>query len=216
MPAPQPGANRAPIVWVSFLGAMTVVGGLLLLAAGPSPRTDGVSVSPLAAATIVATGTSNLIQTHKPLDSARWQAIVVHHSGATKGDPASLSKEHRDAGFQGLGHHFIIGNGAGMDDGEIRIGYRWLDQLPGAHAVGPNEKFYNEHAISICLVGDGNRNGFTQSQIQQLATLVDALRRQLGLPADRVLLHSDLAPVSDPGKLFPAGLYGLPAGQPGR
>ncbi len=209
-----PKLNRAPIVWVSFLGAMTVVGGLLLLTSGPSPRTDGISVSALAAATITSTGTANLIQTHKPLDVSRWQAIVIHHSGATRGDPASISKEHRDAGFQGLGHHFIIGNGTGMDDGEIRIGYRWLDQLPGAHAVGPNEKFYNEHSISICLVGDGNRAGFSQAQIQQLTTLVDALRRQLNLPAERVLLHSDLAPVSDPGKLFPAGLYGLPTGSP--
>lgn len=210
----QPKLNRAPIVWVSFLGAMTIVGGLLLLTSGPSPRTDGVSLSPLAAATITSTGTANLIQTHKPLDVSRWQAIVIHHSGATRGDPASISKEHRDAGFQGLGHHFIIGNGTGMDDGEIRIGYRWLEQLPGAHAVGPHEKLYNEHAVSICLVGDGNRAGFTQAQIQQLNTLVDALRRQLDLPADRVLLHSDIAPVSDPGKLFPAGLYGLPTGQP--
>lgn len=214
-PARPISGTRAQIVWVSFLGAMTVVGGLLLLASGPSPRTDGVSVSPLAAASIVATGSSNLIQTRKTLDVSRWQAIVIHHSGASRGDPASISKEHRDAGFQGLGHHFIIGNGSGMDDGEVRIGYRWLEQLPGAHAVGQHEKFYNEHSVSICLVGDGNRTGFTQAQTEQLATLVDALRRQLGIPADRVLLHSDIAPVGDPGRLFPAGLYGLPTGRAG-
>ena len=44
-------------------------------------------------------------------------------------------------------------------------------------------------AARNCLVGDGNRTGFSQAQIQQLNTLVDALRRQLNLPAERVLLQ---------------------------
>jgi N-acetyl-anhydromuramyl-L-alanine amidase AmpD len=215
-PLPQVGLTRVRIVWVSFLAAMTLAGGLLVLIdKDPSPRADGVSLSPLASATLIGSGSSDpLTQTRVPLDQSRWQAIVIHHSGSTHGDPASIEKEHRDHGYVGLGHHFIIGNGNGMDDGQVHIGYRWLDQKPGAHCTGPNEKFYNEHAISICLVGDGNRHGFTQAQIQQLNTLVESLRKQLGLPADRVLLHSDLAPVSDPGKLFPAGLYGLPAGHP--
>ena len=46
-------------------------------------------------------------------------------------------------------------------------------------------------------------------------TAVRLAGEAIGL-ADRVLLHSDLAPVSDPGKLFPAGLYGLPAVHPGQ
>ena len=220
LPAPQLGLTRVRVVWVSFLGAMTLAGGMLLLIDGrPSPAgsSDGVSLSALAAATTIGLANDNpLTQTRKPLDRSRWQAIVIHHSGSTRGDATSIEKEHRDAGFKSLGHHFIIGNGAGMDDGQVHIGYRWLDQLPGAHAAGPSGDWYNQHAISICLVGDGNRHGYTQAQIQQLNTLIESLRRQLGLPADRVLLHSDLAPVSDPGKLFPAGLYGLPAGHPGR
>ncbi len=217
VPTPQVGLTRVRVVWVSFLGAMTLAGGMLLAIDGrPSPRSDGVSLSALAAATTIGSTSSDpLTQTRKPLDTARWQAIVIHHSGSTRGDPTSIEKEHRDAGFKSLGHHFIIGNGSGMDDGQVHIGYRWLDQLPGAHAAGPNGDWYNQHSISICLVGDGNRQGFTQGQIQQLNTLIESLRKQLGLPADRVLLHSDLAPVSDPGKLFPAGLYGLPAGKPG-
>ena len=45
---------------------------------------------------------------------------------------------------------------------------------------------------------------------------LESLRKQLNIPADKVYLHSDIAPVSDPGRLFPVGLYGLPAGQSGR
>lgn len=216
-----PALPRVAVVWVCFLVAMTLAGAMFFgLSGGPAPRTDGVSLSALAATTIGGSGSPNLTQTRRPLDAARWQAIVIHHSGSAKGDPASIEREHKaqhvNGQTNGLGHHFIIGNGNGMDDGEVRIGYRWLDQLPGAHAAGESGRFYNEHGISICLVGDGNRSGFTQAQVQQLATLVDSLRRQLGFGADRVLLHSDIAPVSDPGRLFPAGLHGLPVGHAGR
>lgn len=213
-PAAQ-GLTRVKAVWISFLGTMTVLGGALLALDGkPSPRTDGLSLSPLAAATTIGTtrGTDPLTQTRVALDKGRWQAIVIHHSGAPKGDAAGIEAEHQSRNFKGLGHHFIIGNGSGMDDGQVHIGYRWLDQQPGAHAAGANGDWYNQHGISICLVGDGNRRGFTQAQLQQLQTLVESLRRQLNLPADRVLLHSDVAPaVSDPGKLFPPDLYGQSA-----
>lgn len=203
------GATRVQIVWVSFLAAMTLAGGLMLLIDGrPSPRSDGLSLSPLAAATTINAATADpLTQTRVPIDRSKWQAIIIHHSGSFRGDPASIEREQRDRRVIG-GHHFIIGNGNGMDDGQVHIGYRWLDQLSGAHAAGPNADFYNQHAISICLVGDGNRQSFTPAQIKQLGLLVESLRRQTGLPADRVLLHSDLATVDDPGRLFPAGIYG--------
>jgi len=194
------------------MASMTLVGALLLLVGGgPAPRTDGLSIAPLASTTIAS---DPLTQTRRPLDRSRWQAVVIHHSGSPKGDPASIEKENLGRSDQGLGHHFIIGNGSGMDDGQVHIGYRWLDQLPGRHASGPNAAFYNDSAISICLVGDGNRHAFTPAQIQQLTSLVDSLRRQLDLPADRVLLYSDVARSADPGRLFPAGLYGLPSGRP--
>ncbi|HMN40175.1 MAG TPA: peptidoglycan recognition family protein [Phycisphaerales bacterium] len=201
---------------MSFLGAMTLAGGLLLLIDGkPTPRTDGLSLSPLAAATTVNSISSDpLTQTRVPLNHPKWQAIVIHHSGSTRGDPTSIEKENA-AGTTGggLGHHFIIGNGNGMDDGQLYIGYRWLDQLSGTHASGRYARFYNDSAISICLVGDGDRHGFTQAQIQQLTMLVESLCKQLNLGPDRVLLHSDIAEVSDPGRLFPTGLQGLPSGR---
>lgn len=209
---PASGATRVQIVWVSFLAAMTIAGGLMLVIDGrPSPRTDGLSLSALASATTIGSTTAEpLTQTRVPLDLARWQAIVIHHSGSLRDDPASIERKQRDLapGALGGGHHFIIGNGNGMDDGQVHIGYRWLDQLSGAHAAGPDAAFYNDHAISICLVGDGNRQSFTPAQIRQLSRLIDALRRQTGLGEDRIRLHSEIAQVNDPGKRFPAGLFG--------
>lgn len=196
------GLTRVRMVWISFFGAMTLAAGLLLLLDGRPIRTDGLSLSPLASAETIG-GQNNPIMTRVKL--APWQAIVIHHSGSLVGSPASIEKEHQERNYRGLGHHFIIGNGTGMDDGQVHIGYRWLDQLPGAHASGPNGDWYNKNSISICLVGDGNRQPFTAAQIQQLATLVESLRRQLGLPADRVFRASE----TDPGRLYPAGMYGL-------
>jgi N-acetyl-anhydromuramyl-L-alanine amidase AmpD len=211
------GASRVQIVWVSFLGAMTLAGGLLFLMDGkPLPRTDGLSLSPLAAATTIGGNSDPLTQTRVQLNRSKWQAIVIHHSGSNRGDATSIEKENAaGSSAAGLGHHFIIGNGNGMDDGQVYIGYRWLDQLSGNHMTGEDriKNFYNDNAVSICLVGDGDRYGFTQAQVQQLATLVESLQKQLGLGPDRVLLHSDLATVSDPGRLFPRGVQGLPAGR---
>lgn len=201
--------RRVRVVWISFLGAMTLTGGLLLMLDGrPVPRIDGLSLSPLAAATGVGSGSSDpVFQTRRPLDRERWQAIVIHHSGSTVGTPASIEREHEARSFKGLGHHFIVGNGSGMDDGQLHLGYRWLDQLPGAHASGANGDWFNQHAISICLVGDGNRRGFTPGQLQRLQTLIAGLQAQLGIPSDRVYLHSDIAGVNDPGRLFPAAQF---------
>jgi hypothetical protein len=204
--------RRVRVVWISFLGAMTLTGGLLLLLDGrPVPRIDGLSLSPLAAATGVGSGVADpVFQTRRPLDRQRWQAIVIHHSGSTAGSPATIEREHEARSFKGLGHHFIVGNGSGMDDGQLHLGYRWLDQLPGAHAAGTSGDWFNQHAVSICLVGDGNRRAFSAAQIERLRTLVAALQAQLQIPAERVYLHSDIAPVSDPGRLFPAGLIQSP------
>jgi hypothetical protein len=199
--------RRARIVWVSFLASMTVVGGLLmLLDKGQVPRTDGLTLSPLAVASGVgiAGAADPVFETRRPLDTRRWQAIVIHHSGALNGSPASIEREHEARSLKGLGHHFIIGNGRGMEDGQVYLGFRWRDQLPGAHAAGPEGDWYNHHAISICLVGDGDRRPFTPAQLRELSELTQTLCRKLGIPESRVLLHSQIANVSDPGKLFPA------------
>lgn len=201
------GLNRVRMVWISFLGAMTAVGGLLLMLDDKSPRLDGMTVSPLALASTIGTPVDPIRNTRKPLDRQRWQAIIIHHSSSLAGSPSTIAKEHEARGLKGLGYHFVIGNGHGMDDGELHIGFRWFDQVPGAHTGGANGDFYNRHAVSICLVGDGNRRVFTPAQIERLTALVESLRKQLDLPADRVILASDVSDAQSPGRLFPTYLF---------
>ncbi|MBX9738062.1 MAG: peptidoglycan recognition protein family protein [Phycisphaerales bacterium] len=207
--AAQSSGHRAKIVWLSLVASMTCVGGLLVMMdRSPAPRAGGISLTPL-----VAAGTTSSIDSI--FDAApsakpgRWNSIVIHHSGQLAGGPISLETAHRAQGLKGLGHHFVIGNGRGseMSDGELHLGFRWIDQLPGAHAVGPKGDYYNQNALSICLVGDGNRQRFTKAQLARLNQLVEALRVKLAIPADRVLLSSDISSVKSPGSLFPEAQF---------
>ncbi|TVQ61042.1 MAG: N-acetylmuramoyl-L-alanine amidase [Phycisphaerales bacterium] len=195
--------RRPQVVWLSLLASMTLVGGGLVALEGPrSPRSDGLAlVAP--GRTPSATGIEAVFRTRSELDRDRWARIVIHDSGSHYGSPESIASVHESRNMRGLGYHFVIGNGAGAGDGELFVGYRWLDQLPGAHAGGPDAEWHNQRAIGICLVGDGDRRPFSRAQMQRLADLVAALSRELGIPADQVVLHREIAPTSSPGRLFP-------------
>jgi N-acetyl-anhydromuramyl-L-alanine amidase AmpD len=145
--------------------------------------------------------------TRRPLDRARWQAIVIHHSGAPSGKPDSLDAQARAVGLKELGYHFVIGNGNGMANGELFVGRRWRDQAPGAHVGGANGDWYNQRAIGVCVVGDGDRGRLTEAQMERLTELTASLCRRLGIAPGRVYLHSDLAPTSSPGRLFPGSTF---------
>jgi hypothetical protein len=200
-------SQRSRLVWGAFTLAMTTVGGLFwILQGGPAPRLDGLALPAMVAAA-GPTSMEAVFQTRRPAEAGKWQAIVIHHSGSLYGTPASIEAQHRAMNLDGLGFHFVIGNGAGLDDGEVHVGYRWLDQLPGAHVAGPKGDWYNRNSIGICLVGDGRRKGFSDEQIHRLTQLVSALCERLNIPSDHVYLHSDLTQVEDPGRLFPEAAF---------
>jgi hypothetical protein len=199
--------RRNRVVWGAFAVAMTSVGGLFwLLQGGPAPRLDGLALPAMVAAA-GPTSMEAVFQTRRPVEAGKWQAIVIHHSGSLYGTPASIEAEHRAMNLDGLGFHFVIGNGAGLSDGEVHVGYRWMDQLPGAHVAGAKGDWYNRNSIGICVVGDGRRKGFTPEQISRLSQLVSSLCDRLNIPTDHVYLHSDVAQVEDPGRFFPEAAF---------
>lgn len=194
---------RTRNVWITLLGAMTVVGGAMLLLDGrPAPAAGGLTLAPLVSVGTVPT-LEAVFQTRRAIVAGRWSYIVIHHSGAPAGTPSTIEAQQGARGVKGLGHHFVIGNGRGMEDGELHVGPRWLDQLDGAHAAGQSAATLNRVAISICLVGDGNRQPFTAAQMQRLTQLIGALQDRLGIPVANVILQSDAADVADPGRYFP-------------
>src|SRR5207249_11104331 len=91
-----------------------------------------------------------IFQLKSPLDRQRWTGIVIHHLGEPAGDADSVTRKHLSYGYKGLGYHFLIGNGNGLGDGVVHVGYRWNEQLPGAHVLGPAGTAHNQHSIGIC------------------------------------------------------------------
>ncbi len=182
---------------------MTLAAGVLLATGG---ELRGVPV-----ATNV--GDASAERSTPSLDKARWKAIVIHHSGSPGGSPESLDRLHRSWGYASLGYHFVIGNGIDFGDGAIASGPRWLQQAPGAHVAEragnatPDAAWFNEHAIGICLIGNGERRNFTDAQISRLADLVSELQRELEIPDSQIFLHSDLANVASPGRCFPVAAF---------
>ncbi len=196
--------SRPQTVWMSLVAALTVAAGMLYAGSRkPVVGSDGLAVMPL-----MSTGTPNSIEvvlsTRKDIAKNRWKSVVIHDSGSPVGSQSSLDAQARAMNLKGIGYHFVIGNGNGMGDGELFVTDRWLDQRNGAHVAGNRGEDLNKQSIGICLVGDGDHQKFTSAQLTRLLQLLDTLQREMSIPAERVYMHSDVAAVSSPGKLFPA------------
>ena len=136
-----------------------------------------------------------------------WRHIVVHHSASAVGNAAIFDKAHRDRGWDGLGYHFVIGNGSASGDGEVEVGFRWSRQMQGAHA-GNIE--YNQHGIGICLVGDFENGGTpTPNQMASLRRLVRYLQVKTGVPSSEVIGHGNVPGKSTqcPGRALDIGSF---------
>lgn len=155
-----------------------------------------------------------------------WKYVVIHHSATKVGNYARFDNDHRDArGWDGCGYHFVIGNGTGSGDGEVEVGFRWLQQREGAHA-GKDFRDYNQHGVGVCLVGDFTHTRPTAAQMKSLARLVRWLEWKHAIPRSGVLGHGKIRVGTGPergsecpGKLFPwdelmATLDGRPAPTP--
>jgi N-acetyl-anhydromuramyl-L-alanine amidase AmpD len=149
----------------------------------------------------------SFLDTDVPINSNDWVQILVQDSGSQHGSVESLARAARERGQESLGHHFVIGNGNGLADGELYVSYRWMQQMAGASLEGPDSAWTNSHSISICLVGNGSTGGFTDSQMQRLVALVAGLQREFGIDIDRVLMGSSVSESDSPGRLFPESIF---------
>ena len=205
-PAVTSPSRRTAIVWAVFLGAMTLVAGLMAWndRAGVSgPGAGFLLTNVQVVGDRSASQSDPVFQLKASLDRQRWTGIVIHDSGEPAGDADSITRKHLSYGYKGLGYHFLIGNGNGLGDGTVQVGYRWNEQLPGAHVLGPAGTAHNQHSIGICLIGNGDRHEFTETQMTQLVNLVQRLQRELKIPARKVVMHRDLASsTGSPGRHF--------------
>jgi hypothetical protein len=129
-----------------------------------------------------------------------WQYIVVHHSATPAGNAAAFHEAHRAKGWDGLGYHFVIGNGRKSPDGKVEVGFRWKRQREGAHA---GNDLMNQRGIGICLVGNFDKGPPTAAQMRSLRRLCDFLSAYCEIPASGLRLHKDFRDTACPGRHFP-------------
>ncbi len=135
-----------------------------------------------------------------------WAVIVIHHSDTRRDTTASIDTAHRKRGWDGVGYHFVIGNGWNMPEGQIDPTFRWIQQREGAHAGSSLlSKPYNESGIGICLVGRFDEDHPGVYQEARLAELCAVLIRHLpGLTPSDIIGHRDVPgkETACPGKFF--------------
>jgi len=140
-----------------------------------------------------------------------WTAIVVHHSATDNGNAAIFDKWHREGNhWEGVGYHFVIGNGTNSADGQVEVTFRWVQQKTGAHTGGTPNNWANRDGIGICLVGNFNKTYPTRRQMQSLTNLVRFLKKRYNIPKSRIYGHRTTpgAHVTDcPGRNFPMAAF---------
>jgi N-acetyl-anhydromuramyl-L-alanine amidase AmpD len=134
-----------------------------------------------------------------PADAAihPWRWIVVHHSATSEGDTTGFDRSHLARQWEGVGYHFVIGNGRPMVLGRIDATFRWRLQRPGAHAgAAPEQSPYNQDGLGICLVGDFSQGPPDPLQEDRLAELCAMLVHHIPtLSVRRIIAHREV-----PGK----------------
>ncbi len=126
-----------------------------------------------------------------------WRTIVLHHSASKVGGASRFDQWHRAKGLDGVGYHFVIGNGTDTPDGAIETTSRWTEQVDGVHAKG-----WDDLSIGICLVGNFEDVDPTPAQMDALRQLVRHLRGRFSIPRERVVGHSQVNATACPGRHF--------------
>lgn len=168
----------------------------------PPPRDEGIRLG----------GRSEWIPSGG-IKKGTWRVIVVHHSDSPKSTPQSMHQWHMQRGWEnGLGYHFVIGNGVNTGDGQIYVGPRWRKQIQGAHCktgagrffgIPRPSGFFNDRGIGICLVGDFENARPTPKQLAALTELIAFLCNECDIPPTAIYGHGEVTKQTlCPGKNF--------------
>lgn len=191
--------RRNTIVFLSLLTVLSLTT-LLLKAMAPAPLKQD------AATTLFPSDAGDsldaIFSMAVPVQPDRWKYIYVHHSQTAGGNALTLGGQRGE----GVGDHFIIGNGNGLVDGELQISERWNRQASAASPAG--NLVVEPDCVSICIVGDLDKKPPTPMQMGRLGQLVQALQARCRIPANRIewLNDSNPSPAAI-GRYFPATAF---------
>ncbi|MBN2053497.1 N-acetylmuramoyl-L-alanine amidase [bacterium] len=135
-----------------------------------------------------------------------WQGITFHHSRIPRLPVWRVDYARAFNRFHykkrkwefGLGYHLLVTwDPDDHSHHRIQASYRWVHQIPGAHAVNLLGRRVdgrivepNHETIGICLVGDFELRPPLSESYQVLAALTSGLRTRFDIP-DRWLFRHD-------------------------
>jgi len=200
--------KRTQIVWATFFVVMSAM--LVLLQAGGGDVQGGVLLTNISSMN-ERPEVDPIFSKEMSVNKTQWSGIIVQHLGEPAGTIKSIQRSHLSGGLDGIGFHFIIGNGNGLGDGVVHGSERWVNQAKAARPISIDPKNWDENVITICLIGNGNRRPFTERQMLHLSRLVQRLQNELSIESSDVYLASDLDSSSkmapSPGKFFAEALF---------
>ncbi|MDB5512920.1 MAG: N-acetylmuramoyl-L-alanine amidase [Enterovirga sp.] len=131
----------------------------------------------------------------------RPDMLLLHYTGMSSAEAALRRLCDPEAAVSA---HYLVGEDGSVTQLVPEDRRAWH---AGAGAWA-GETDINTCSIGIEVVNPGHDGGlppYPEVQIGAVITLADAIVRDWGIPADRVLAHSDVAPSrkEDPGELFP-------------
>ena len=174
-------------------------GAIILKLLQPEPLTNVTAFSLSAAFTPI----QQIFETRVPVDSSRWQSIVIHQTGSTTGSAQTIAQSSRKAGLNGLGYHFVINNGRGAPDGRIQVSQCWVEQKPqGYYPLGQVGTSAGS-AIRICLIGDFSTSGPSPTQMRQLQSLLRSIQQYCRIPSRKISLAGSMAAGMNQWRFFP-------------
>jgi N-acetyl-anhydromuramyl-L-alanine amidase AmpD len=138
----------------------------------------------------------------------RWKYIVIHHSAGNFGDIPFLQQVHRERQskdpIDAIPYHYVIGNGNGLNMGEIASDWRQNFDIWGAH-VSPRNHDWNLRGIGICLIGNYENHQLPEQQYSALVKLTTTLMQRYAISAEHVNGHGLIEGerTKCPGKHFP-------------
>ncbi len=116
--------------------------------------------------------------------------IVVHHSDSARDNVETIRRFHTSSEreFNDIGYHYVILNGNGGTDGEVKTGRD--EEAVGAHAKTEGRNF---NSVGICLVG---KETFTDKQKSALVRKLAELCRKYNITpsAETIVPHHATCP----------------------
>ncbi len=169
-------SSRAKFIWVALVASMTTVGGVLY-ALDPSAKTTHAPAL-MAPSSTASAGVTKA-------ESGRWTKVVLVDTGSPFADASTLREQGLGLGEpSGVGYHFVIGNGRGLDDGKSYECNFWREQRAGSAVYAPG--LIDEQTIVVGLVGNSRRDRITEEQFDRTRVMVTDLMRQHNIGFDRV------------------------------